>query len=170
MTVWAGSLFDKTGLPPPPNSWAANPNNEIGIWHITINAGGSFTLPAAAGGAAITRVAYFIEGERLSIGENSLNDHCAATIDASRDAVFRNTHVSTPSEILVLQGKPIGEPVAQHGPFVMNTQAEIQQAFLDYRKTQFGGWSWPEDAMIFPREKQRFSLLNGVETYPPSLR
>ena len=61
----------------------------------------------------------------------------------------------------------IGEPVAQHGPFVMNTQQEIQQAFADYRRTEFGGWPWPEDAMVFPREKGRFSLMNKEETFPP---
>jgi len=70
-------------------------------------------------------------------------------------------------EFLVLQGVPIGEPVAQHGPFVMNTQTEIQQAFADYRQTEFGGWPWPKDAMVFPREKGRFSLLDGKEEYPP---
>jgi hypothetical protein len=70
-------------------------------------------------------------------------------------------------EVLILQGRPIGEPVVQHGPFVMNTREEIMQAFTDYQRTQFGGWPWPNDAMVFPRTKGRFALLNGVESKPP---
>lgn len=66
-----------------------------------------------------------------------------------------------------MQGRPIGEPVAQYGPFVMNTKEEIEQAFADYRRTKFGGWPWDEDAVVFPREKPRFALLNGNETFAP---
>ena len=67
-----------------------------------------------------------------------------------------------------LQGKPINEPVAQHGPFVMNSKQEIMQAFSDYQETQFGGWPWPEDAVVFPRDKGRFALVDGKEERPPS--
>ena len=58
------------------------------------------------------------------------------------------------------------EPVVQHGPFVMNNRAEIEQAFMDYSRTKFGGWPWPRDDMVFPREKGRFALLYGKETTP----
>ncbi|HQQ75408.1 MAG TPA: pirin-like C-terminal cupin domain-containing protein, partial [Pseudomonadales bacterium] len=39
--------------------------------------------------------------------------------------------------LLLLTGTPLGEPIAQHGPFVMNTEAEIQQAIEDYRTGKF---------------------------------
>jgi hypothetical protein len=50
----------------------------------------------------------------------------------------------------------------------MTTQQEITMAFADYRRTQFGGWPWPEDAMVFPRSKGRFALQGGLETHPPN--
>ena len=62
------------------------------------------------------------------------------------------------SELLLLQGRPIGEPVAQHGPFVMNAPHEIQQAFDDYQRTGFGGWPWPSDGPVHPREQGRFAV------------
>ena len=59
---------------------------------------------------------------------------------------------------LMLQGRPIGEPVAQYGPFVMNTRSEIEQAFEDYRRTEFGGWPWQGPDPVHAREKGRFAL------------
>ena len=59
--------------------------------------------------------------------------------------------------MLLLQGKPINEPVVQYGPFVMNSPQEIQQAFVDYRKDQFGGWPWPNEAPVHARTEGRFA-------------
>ena len=64
---------------------------------------------------------------------------------------------ATVSECLLLQGRPIGEPVAQAGPFVMNTRQELRQAFGDYQRTQFGGWPWPDDAPVHGPDAGRFA-------------
>ena len=75
-----------------------------------------------------------------------------------------NTRISTmlvngdrPSSLLLLQGKPIAEPVAKYGPFVMNNQEEIRQALEDYRLTRFGGWPWPYPDQVHARDKGRFA-------------
>jgi len=61
------------------------------------------------------------------------------------------------TSLLMLQGKPINEPVMQYGPFVMNTKQEINEAFEDYHKTQFGGWPWPRYDQVHERSKNRFA-------------
>lgn len=166
ITVWAGSYGPETGLPPPPNSYGSDPSSDISILFIRVHPGGSVDLPPAAA-PDTNRVAYFVEGTELHVNGVAYTTHCALTLRSNMSALLSSPPSSTlTTEVLILQGRPIGEPVAQHGPFVMNTQEEIKQAFADYRRTQFGGWPWPEDAMVFPRDKGRFSLMNGKEETP----
>jgi hypothetical protein len=61
------------------------------------------------------------------------------------------------SEFLLLQGRPIGEQVARRGPFVMNTNAEIRQAYQDYSETRFGGWPWSSEAPVHGPTPERFA-------------
>ncbi|KAI8832944.1 RmlC-like cupin domain-containing protein [Chytriomyces cf. hyalinus JEL632] len=171
-TVWAGSLYGHKALPPIRDSWAneeANPGNDVNIWFLQIQPGGSITLPKAASSRS-TRSLYFVEGTALTLnGATKVPDLSQVEFaDPSQEEVLLENLGPKLVEVLVLQGRKMGEPVAKHGPFVMNTQQEIAQAFNDYRMTQFGGWPWPEDAMVFPREKGRFLALKGVsEELPP---
>lgn len=139
VTVIAGTLADAEAPAPPPDSWAGDPANEVAIWHIRVDSG-AWTLPPAGGD--VTRVLYvFGGGTALIGGEVVATDH-AAVVDASQPLEVAD-HTGDGVEVLMLQGRPIGEPVAQYGPFVMNDEAGIRKAFMDYQRTQFGGWPWP---------------------------
>ena len=167
VTVWAGELGSARGLTPPPHSFASDPASDLAIWHIVLKPGGSLTIPAAIT-RGVNRTLYWTEGSgALNVGSQTVPSKCVMVLDSDTAAVLHNpANEASTCELLMLQGRPIGEPVAQHGPFVMNTDAEIAQAFADYRRTQFGGWPWPEDAMSFPTTKPRFTLQNGKEERP----
>jgi hypothetical protein len=78
-------------------------------------------------------------------------------VDVAPDAALTLTSHTSDVEVLLLQGRPIAEPVAQYGPFVMNTRAEVQQAFSDYQRTQFGGWPWPVSDPVHGSTEGRFA-------------
>ena len=86
------------------------------------------------------RSIYFIEGEKASVDGKEFTSKVYLTADPKKEITLSNPGSDEATEFLVLEGKAIDEPVVQHGPFVMNTQGEIQQAFKDYQRTQFGGW------------------------------
>ena len=136
-------------LAPPPDSWAAQPDADLAIWTIRMAPGARWTLPAASG-AGTRRSLYFFKGQSVTIADQRVAGH--AVVEVRADAEVELVNGDTESEFLVLQGRPIGEPVAQYGPFVMNTQAEIAQTMQDYRRTQFGGWPWPDDAPVHGRD------------------
>ena len=165
--VWAGELEGKRGLTPTTHSWAATEGNDVSVLAFELDPGKQIYVPEANGGNRTNRSLYFVEGEGMECNGRTFSKKIHLTMDASQPFEIKNIGITDKLLVLMLQGKPIAEPVAQHGPFVMNTQQEIQQAFADYRRTQFGGWPWPEDAVVFPRKKSRFALLNGKETYPP---
>ncbi len=152
--VIAGKLGDKTAAPPPPNSWAADPANEVAIWNIKLEAGATWQLPAASSG--INRMLYYYEGHGITIADTLINNYNALEVDATAALTIQNG--DTAASILVLQGKPINEPVIQYGPFVMNTKEEIIQAFDDYHKTQFGGWPWKKGDQVHDRASGRFAI------------
>jgi quercetin 2,3-dioxygenase len=154
VTTIAGELAGKRPPPPPPKSWAARPDTDVAIWCLKLEAGATWLLPAAKHSEAI-RTLYFFAGDSIKIDDRVLDGHAAAVVRC--DLAITIEAGKTPCELLMLQGRPIGEPVAQHGPFVMNTRHEIQQAFADYQRTQFGGWPWPADDPVHARDAGRFA-------------
>lgn len=158
--VMAGKIGDVSAPAPAPNSWAADSDHEVAIWTIKMEVGAEWKLPTAS--ASVNRSLYFYEGKNFRIADKDFSTHQAIELHADQDVSIING--DTPSTFLLLQGKPINEPVVQYGPFVMNSQTEIQQAMDEYRKTQFGGWPWPTFEHVHPWAKGRFAKYpNGVE-------
>jgi quercetin 2,3-dioxygenase len=153
VTLVAGDLADLKAPPPPPSSWASRPEADVAIWTIKMAPHARWTVPRARQGS--NRALYFFQGDSLRVGDSTAAPGSVIELHADRDALLENGGAE--AELLLLQGRPIGEPVAQHGPFVMNTSAQIQQAFADYRRTQFGGWPWRSDGLVHPRAEARFA-------------
>lgn len=154
VTVIAGEYEGLLPPAPPPASWASRPEADVSILHIVLQPGAAFTLPAAKGDDSM-RVLYVFEGSVSVAGGPADGKDTGVVVDSSQPAPL----VAGPegAEILMLQARPIGEPVAQYGPFVMNTEAEIQQAFADYRRTGFGGWPWDRPDPVHGRDAGRFA-------------
>ena len=151
----AGALAGRTPPSPPPDSWASRPENDVAIWTITLEPGARFTLPRAAA-QGTRRTLYFFRGESVTLAGREHKTHAGLEVAADRELAIVNGPAE--SKLLMLQGRPIAEPVVQHGPFVMNTRQEILQAFADFQATGFGGWPWPSDGPVHPREQGRFAI------------
>jgi quercetin 2,3-dioxygenase len=158
--VIAGKIHDRKALETTPDSWASNTQNAVGVYTVKMEANANWTLPKTSPEA--NRSIFFYKGNEIKIEENTISYDSIIELEANADVEIQNENQE--AYFLILEGKPIGEPVAQHGPFVMNTQEEIRQAMKDYGKTQFGGWPWSETEVVHPRNKGRFALhSNGKE-------
>jgi len=153
ITVIAGQFADAVPLAPPPASWASRPDAHVAIWTLRLEAGAKLSLPAAPPGT--NRKLYFFRGSSLKINGFELAGGNAARVKADAVALLENG--ADEAELLMLQGRPIGEPVVQSGPFVMNTRSEIQQAYQDFRATRFGGWPWQSDDPVHGTEGAHFA-------------
>lgn len=163
--VVAGAVGTMKAPGPAPNSWAADPAHEVAIWVIEMEPGAKWDLPLA--GEGTHRSLYFFEGDAIRLNGDTFNDHCALELEAHLAVGLENG--STPGRFLLLQGAPINEPVVNYGPFVMNTQSEIQQTYSDYQQTRFGGWPWPRHDQVHGRDQSRFARhSDGTEEFPPS--
>lgn len=152
--VLAGSLGDATAPAPPPNSWASRPDTDVAIWNLDLAPRAEWTLPPAAG-RSTQRVLYVYSGSSVRIGDQVVEAGHGAVVDAS--ASIPLTAGDDATQILMLQGRPIGEPVVQYGPFVLNDEDGVRKAFEDYRRTGFGGWPWDSEAPVHPRDAGRFA-------------
>jgi redox-sensitive bicupin YhaK (pirin superfamily) len=137
-----------------PNSWANNPEHEVRVWTIKMSPNAEWILPKAFGD--VNRTLFFYSGSEMEISNQNISSYTGVTLEGDKDIQIKNGE--TDACILFLQGSPINEPVAQYGPFVMNSEEEIRQAFSDYQTTQFGGWPWDKPDPVHGSLKKRFAI------------
>ena len=159
----AGSLGAVNATVTPPDSWAAPTENAINIWTVSMAPAAQWTLPPTR--SECSRVLYAFSTQGLTVDDRTVTEPTGVQLRPDAEVLLQNGSTST--ELLLLEGMPIGEPVAQHGPFVMNTHQELQQAFSDYQRTGFGGWPWDRNDPISPRTIGRFAIhADGSEERP----
>jgi redox-sensitive bicupin YhaK (pirin superfamily) len=133
------------------------------MWIIKLQSNAEWILPATSPTA--NRSLYVVNGTGIKIGPQLINVRNQVELIPDIDVTITDTDGGT--KLLLLQGEPIAEPIVKHGPFVMNTQSEIRQAYYDYQNTQFGGWIWGKDDPVHGKEFKRFAkLVDGREEQP----
>ncbi len=164
VAVIAGALGATKAPAAPPDSWASVADSDVAIWTLKLAPGAEWTMPAARKGSH--RTLYFFRGSQLRVAGRDIPSYHQVQVDAHVALPLRAG--DTEVEVLMLQGRPIGEPVVKHGPFVMNTRDEIRQAYRDYRRTQFGGWPWKSNEPVHERRKGRFARHANGKLETPS--
>lgn len=151
--VIAGPIGDARPPSPPPDSWASQAGSDLAIWLIEVDEGAEWDLPPAPAG--VNRMLHCFEGDGARVGGAAVDRGVGVRL---RPEVPARVVGGSSCQFLLLQGRPIGAPVFQMGPFVMNTPEELQQAFADYRRTGFGGWPWTRPDPVHERTSGRFAL------------
>ena len=106
---------------------------ETQIGHVIAKGPGSLEIGEFSKGHRV--MVYLLEGN-ARLGTTLVREFELAVFNQEGNTIQIETE--SPAQLLVLSGKPLDEPVAFGGPFVMNTQEEIQQANLDFHQGKFG--------------------------------
>jgi redox-sensitive bicupin YhaK (pirin superfamily) len=158
--VMAGSIGAVKAPASTPESWAADPENEVGIWTIKMDAGAEWTLPTAS--VDVNRTLYFYKGDSIQANGAKVMPYHGLELQADAEVTVQNG--AEEGFLFLLQGRPINEPIAKYGPFVMNSEDEIRTVMSEFQRTQFGGWPWPNHDQVHDKSRGRFArFANGEE-------
>ena len=104
-----------------------DPLTDLHYLDVSLEPGAAFSLPLAA---ALRAFVYVFEGE-ASIATQRLPQHSLSVLGSGNQVELAAGAAG--ARLILVAGRPIGEPVVQYGPFVMNTREEVEQAMRDYR-------------------------------------
>jgi len=110
-------------------------HSPIVMAHATLSPGARMTLPW---NPHFNALAYGLKGSGFAGAEHLAFGLGQAVVFADGDVITLEASAHESLDVILLGGQPIGEPVEQYGPFVMNTRAELQQAFDDYQRGRLG--------------------------------
>ncbi len=122
--IIAGTFNDVKG--------AAQTFTPMNVWDLRLNAGRTLSLELPSGHTA----ALYVLSGALKIGAQIIGEAEMAVLE--REGTALAAEIMEDAVVLLLSGEPLNEPIAGHGPFVMNTRAEITQAIQDYNNGKFG--------------------------------
>jgi quercetin 2,3-dioxygenase len=109
----------------------------IQMLHFTIEPGGGLTQSVPAEQSGLIYV--FKGAARIGSEKREVREGQAALLESGDEVeIAVDAAASGAADLLLLSGKPLQEPVARYGPFVMNTPEQIEQAFRDYQSGRFG--------------------------------
>jgi redox-sensitive bicupin YhaK (pirin superfamily) len=114
---------------------AVQPLADVALAWLDFAEGATVTLPIAASRSIFF---YVVRG---SVRVNGTEAFARELVEFTYDGDELAIEGLTDSVLLLGHAEPFGEPVVSGGPFVMNTQAEIQQAYVDYQQGKFGTWN-----------------------------
>ncbi|GAC1406678.1 MAG: pirin family protein [Candidatus Velthaea sp.] len=103
--------------------------------HVTIAPGAHADIPVRRD---TTALAYILDGTVDVSATREVRSHELVIYNADGESIAVDNTGATPANLIILVSAPLGEPIARYGPFVMNTEREIQQAFADYRDGMMG--------------------------------
>lgn len=115
------------------NKGPAHTFSPMHVWDLHLKAGVPLQLPAPNGWNTAVTVLH----GAVTVNEGTMAKE-AELVVLDRSGEGLALQASSDSVVLLLSGEPIDEPVVGHGPFVMNTQEEIEQAFQDFTRGKFG--------------------------------
>lgn len=125
LRVIAGSFAGSAG--------PARTHTPLFVWEVRLRQGSVTRLPLTPGWTAMAVV---LRGSVRVNGADRVRQGQFALLDAAAGSV--NLEADTDAVLLLLGGEPIDEPLVGRGPFVMNSEAEIEQAIDDFRSGRFG--------------------------------
>ena len=106
--------------------------SDLHVWDVDLKAGADVVLPIAAGDNVMA--AHF--AGTLHVADQDLPEPGLLMFGPAGEGIA--LQAKSDVKLLVLAGKPLGEPISHYGPFVMNTDAEIKQAIADFRAGKMG--------------------------------